>query len=91
MQTRGEFQVKLHWLYTLVTKLPWLGVEDVRNLHWVFTALTLVFKQHYYKLEPYIGGLVFTNDSDYTYNLLTEKMKNGLKVGLKVCSEPADH
>lgn len=49
-----------------------------------------MFKHHYYKVEPHIQGLVFTNESQNRHNLLMEIMKNKVKVGLKVYSEPAD-
>lgn len=50
-----------------------------------------MFKHHYYKVEPYIQDLDFTNDSQNRHNLLMEIMKNKGKVGLKVYSEPVDH
>lgn len=66
--------MRLNQLSILVTELPCQGVENCSknllhthlwaapNLSWALTALTLVFRHRYYKVEPYVRGLLFTNE-----------------------------
>lgn len=66
--------MRLNQLSVLVTELPCQGLENcwrifststpwaAPNPSWAFTALTLVFRRPYYKVEPYIRGVLFPNE-----------------------------